>query len=207
MAYTDPYGVLGVDPSAGHEAVRAAYRRLAAQFHPDVNPSTREAAERRMKEINAAYAVIRMTRRQRLYAQRRQRAAESAQVNDPYDPMSGPADPPPPPMSGDDHIAQERFRRRYMEPGEGYTPNRWSASRDQPDPRPRPWLRPRVTVAWIYAAVAAGLVAVALESAVAQLALYATVSLGALAIVTSLLAARRLLKGSQADGTRRGIHG
>lgn len=39
----DYYSVLGVEPTASQEEVRAAYRRLAKQFHPDVNPDGAEA--------------------------------------------------------------------------------------------------------------------------------------------------------------------
>ena len=53
----DPYGVLGVSPSASDEEVKRAYRRLAKQYHPDMNPGDAEAA-RKMQEINAAYDQI-----------------------------------------------------------------------------------------------------------------------------------------------------
>lgn len=52
----DYYRVLQIDPDAEPEVVAAAYRRLAAKYHPDVN-STPEAAER-MVEINVAYDVL-----------------------------------------------------------------------------------------------------------------------------------------------------
>ena len=52
----DYYAVLQVDPRADKEVVQAAYRRLAAKYHPDVNPSP--GASGRMKLLNAAYEVI-----------------------------------------------------------------------------------------------------------------------------------------------------
>jgi hypothetical protein len=52
----DYYRVLQVDPDAEPEVIAAAYRKLAAKYHPDVNPSA-EAAER-MREINVAYDVL-----------------------------------------------------------------------------------------------------------------------------------------------------
>jgi len=52
----DYYAVLQVDPRAEPDVIHAAYRRLAAKYHPDVNPSP-EAAQQ-MTEINAAYAVL-----------------------------------------------------------------------------------------------------------------------------------------------------
>lgn len=56
-AQADPYAVLGVRPDAGTEAIAAAYRALARRHHPDVSRSA--DAERRMAEINAAWAILR----------------------------------------------------------------------------------------------------------------------------------------------------
>ena len=50
----DPYKVLGVSRDASDDEIKRAYRRLAKQYHPDVNPGDAEAA-RKMQEINAAY--------------------------------------------------------------------------------------------------------------------------------------------------------
>ncbi len=52
----DPYRTLQVEPNADLEAIKAAYRRLARLYHPDLNPRP-EAAER-MRAINAAYHVL-----------------------------------------------------------------------------------------------------------------------------------------------------
>ncbi len=52
----DYYTILQVDPRADPEVIQAAYRRLAAKHHPDVNPSP-EAMER-MKLLNVAYEVL-----------------------------------------------------------------------------------------------------------------------------------------------------
>ena len=54
---SDPYKVLGLSPGASDEAVKAAYRKLAKKYHPDLNPGNQRAAER-MNEINAAYEQI-----------------------------------------------------------------------------------------------------------------------------------------------------
>lgn len=57
--FVDAYAVLGVRPSASDEAVKAAFRRLAARHHPDVvPPEHRAAATRRMQELNVAYGLI-----------------------------------------------------------------------------------------------------------------------------------------------------
>ena len=53
----DPYEVLGVTRDASEEDITRAYRKLAKQYHPDLNPNNEEAA-RKMAEVNAAYDMI-----------------------------------------------------------------------------------------------------------------------------------------------------
>jgi DnaJ-class molecular chaperone len=53
----DYYEILGVRRTADEKEIRQAYRRLARQHHPDVNPGDDAAAER-FKSINAAYEVL-----------------------------------------------------------------------------------------------------------------------------------------------------
>ena len=53
----DYYDILGVARTADEKEIRQAYRRLARQHHPDVNPGDDAAAER-FKSINAAYEVL-----------------------------------------------------------------------------------------------------------------------------------------------------
>jgi molecular chaperone DnaJ len=53
----DPYQVLGLDRSASEGDVRGAFRRLAAQHHPDRNPDDPEAINR-FKEVNQAYQIL-----------------------------------------------------------------------------------------------------------------------------------------------------
>jgi DnaJ-class molecular chaperone len=52
-----PYQVLGVKPDASADDIRKAYRKLAKQFHPDLNPGKAEAEER-FKSISAAYDLL-----------------------------------------------------------------------------------------------------------------------------------------------------
>ena len=61
----DPYEVLGVGRGASDEDVKRAFRRLAQQWHPDVN--TEPGADARFKEINEAYQVLSDPQRRQAY--------------------------------------------------------------------------------------------------------------------------------------------
>jgi len=53
----DYYEVLGIAPDASAEEIRRAYHRLAFQCHPDRNRKSEEA-NKKMQEINEAYAIL-----------------------------------------------------------------------------------------------------------------------------------------------------
>ncbi len=57
MAGKDYYNILGVKRDASEQEIKKAYRKLARQYHPDVNPGDK-SAEARFKEINEAYEVL-----------------------------------------------------------------------------------------------------------------------------------------------------
>jgi DnaJ-class molecular chaperone len=57
MAAQTPYEVLGVKPTATADEIRKAYRKLAKQLHPDLNPGKPEAEER-FKAVSAAYDLL-----------------------------------------------------------------------------------------------------------------------------------------------------
>lgn len=55
--FKDYYAALGVSPDADDATIKQAYRKLARQYHPDVNPGDTHA-EDRFKEVNEAYQVL-----------------------------------------------------------------------------------------------------------------------------------------------------
>ncbi len=56
MDFKDYYKILGVERGADQKAITAAFRKLARQYHPDVNKD--KSAEDRFKEVNEAYQVL-----------------------------------------------------------------------------------------------------------------------------------------------------
>ncbi|MBZ9938068.1 molecular chaperone DnaJ [Mesorhizobium sp. BR1-1-16] len=66
MAKVDYYEVLGVARDADDKVLKAAFRKLAMQFHPDRNPGD-HGAEAKFKEINEAYEKLRDPQKRAAY--------------------------------------------------------------------------------------------------------------------------------------------
>lgn len=87
----DCYAILGVTPSSEDVVIHAAYRALMRRYHPDANAAA--DAEERVREISAAYAVLRDPAKRREYDSLR----ASGQ---PFWIDQDPLRPPPPPAKG-----------------------------------------------------------------------------------------------------------
>ncbi len=66
MAKRDPYSVLGVSRSASDDEIKRSYRKLARQYHPDMNHNSK-ASEIRFKEISEAYEILNNAEKRRRY--------------------------------------------------------------------------------------------------------------------------------------------
>jgi curved DNA-binding protein len=65
MKFRDYYETIGVPRNASQEEIQKTYRKLARKYHPDVNKAA--DADRRFKEINEAYEVLRDPEKRKKY--------------------------------------------------------------------------------------------------------------------------------------------
>ena len=65
----DLYEILGVNKNATDDEIKKAYKKLAKKYHPDLNPDDKEAAERKMKELNVAYDILKDPQKRAQYDQ------------------------------------------------------------------------------------------------------------------------------------------
>ena len=68
MAKRDYYEILGVARTADDKEIKSAFRKLAKELHPDRNPGDAEA-ERKFKEINEAYEILKDQQKRAAYDQ------------------------------------------------------------------------------------------------------------------------------------------
>ncbi|NBT39279.1 MAG: molecular chaperone DnaJ, partial [Alphaproteobacteria bacterium] len=68
MAKTDYYQLLGVGKDADDASIKRAFRKMAMKYHPDQNPDNAEA-EKKFKEINEAYEVLKDPQKRSAYDQ------------------------------------------------------------------------------------------------------------------------------------------
>lgn len=101
----DPYKVLGVARDATAEQIRRAYRRLAKQLHPDLNPGDK-AAEDRFKAVSAANEILSDTERRGRF--------DRGEID-----ASGQERPPPGPPPGYRGFAEGAEGARYAHAGQG----------------------------------------------------------------------------------------
>ena len=121
----DPYQVLGVSHGASEDEIKQAYRRLAKQYHPDLNPGDAYAAQK-MNEINEAYDKI---KNPAAYAQ--QQAYEQAHQQQTYqhNPQGGSYYDPFGFWSGQSGQQGEQSNRQYY-----YYSTNWDSSDEQESP-------------------------------------------------------------------------
>jgi hypothetical protein len=102
MAQRDPHDVLGIERGASPATVKAAWRRLAREHHPDLaaDAEARRDANRRMAEINASYQALRSRYTGRAARAGRDPAQAGGQAGENHVPQAArPAGPPPPPKT------------------------------------------------------------------------------------------------------------
>lgn len=66
MEFIDYYKILGVPKEATNSAIKAAYRKLARKYHPDLNPDNKDA-EKKFKELNEANEVLSDSEKRKKY--------------------------------------------------------------------------------------------------------------------------------------------
>lgn len=86
-AKRDYYEVLGVSRTASQDEIKKAFRRLARQYHPDVNKE--DGAEAKFKEINEAYEVLSDEQKRAMY----DRLGHNASGGAGFDPYGAGGDP------------------------------------------------------------------------------------------------------------------
>ena len=68
MEFIDYYKILGLEKNASADQIKKAYRKLARQYHPDLNPNDKEA-NKKFQQINEANEVLSDPEKRKKYDQ------------------------------------------------------------------------------------------------------------------------------------------
>jgi len=104
----DYYKVLGLSSAATEEDIKKTYRKLARQYHPDLNPGDK-AAEERFKEIGEAYEVLSDPGRRAKYDNKEQTAQSAGTAS------GSAARKPASPFTEEMYNAMRRQSRDYFD--------------------------------------------------------------------------------------------
>lgn len=131
---TTHYDNLQVSRNASESVIRAAYRTLSQQHHPDKNPNNLDRAHRVMKIINEAYAVLSDPQRKASHdrwIQQEEIARDSAASSQPSPPPEKPIRPQPPEAK-----AQPQPQPESASASNEQARKSKSSAKDRPDPSP-----------------------------------------------------------------------
>lgn len=68
MEFIDYYKILGLDKTASADQIKKAYRKLARQYHPDLNPNDKDA-NKKFQQVNEAHEVLSDPEKRKKYDQ------------------------------------------------------------------------------------------------------------------------------------------
>ncbi|VDL99176.1 unnamed protein product [Schistocephalus solidus] len=115
------YEILGLPKTATEADIKKAYRRLALKWHPDKNPNSKEEAEKRFKEISAAYEILSDANKRKIYDQFGIEGLCKNGSSTNYTPRSSPSQRNVPPRSsffGEDFFSSPTFGFAFRDPEE-----------------------------------------------------------------------------------------
>jgi curved DNA-binding protein CbpA len=104
----DLYEILGVLPTAEFVVIRAAFRALAQQYHPDKSVGDKEEAHRRMSELNSAYSVLKDKGQRDEYDSMRRKSNQSKESY--FTERTNESPPQHDPLEGDWKVASNFFK-------------------------------------------------------------------------------------------------